>query len=91
MSLQLTADSMSLTYIKKSKGPGMEPCGTPQGTSPGLEKVPFISTDWVLFIKYESNHETEISLSTNIQSLSDNKECFKVSKDFCRSIVKMLV
>ena len=43
MSLHFTADSMSLTYIRKSNGPRMEPCGTPQGTILGLEKVPFIS------------------------------------------------
>ena len=63
MSLHFTADSMSLTYIRKSYGPRMEPCGTLQGTILGLEKVPFISTFWVRFVKYESNQETETLLS----------------------------
>ena len=63
MSLHFTADSMSITYIRKSNGPRMEPCGTPQGTILGLEKVTFISTSWVRFVKYELNQETETLLS----------------------------
>ena len=66
MSLHYTADSMSVTYIRKSNGPRMEPCGTPQGTILGLEKVLFISTFWVRFVKYESNQETASLLSPKV-------------------------
>ena len=41
MSLHFTADSMSLTFIKKRNEPRKEPCGTQQGTILGLKKVPF--------------------------------------------------
>ena len=72
-------------YIKKSNGQVMKHCSTPQGTILGLGKVPFISTFWVQFVKYESSKETEISLSPKARSLSDNKEWFTVSKGFRRS------
>ena len=65
---------MSLTYVEKNNGPRMEPLVTTQGTILGLEKVPFISTFWVRFVKLESNQETEILISHKARSLSHNKE-----------------
>ena len=45
----------------------MDPGWNPQGTILGLEKVPFISTFWVRFVKYESNQETETLLSPKVE------------------------
>ena len=91
MSLHFPANSMSLTYIRKSNGSRMEPYGTPHSIILGLEKVPFIYTFWVRFVKYESYQETEMLLGPKAWSLSDNKEWFTVSKAFCRSIMAMPV
>ena len=44
-SLHPTADGTSFTYIRNSKGPRIDPCGTPQVIVAGLEMVPPISTD----------------------------------------------
>ena len=41
----LTACDMSLTYIKNKSGPRMEPCGTPQDTDTGWEKLFYARND----------------------------------------------
>ena len=40
----------------------MEPCGAPQVTVAGFERVLFKETHWVLLEKYDSNHNRHFSL-----------------------------
>ena len=46
------------TYIKRRRGPRIDPCGTPQGTTLGSEKNPPTS---VLFVRYASNQAIAFS------------------------------
>ena len=48
MSLQFVAAVISFTYIKNSRGPSMEPCGTPHVMFLVPDSVPFTSTTCVL-------------------------------------------
>ena len=41
----------SLKYIKKSKGPKIEPCGTPASTGVHAEIGPFSTTRWSLLFR----------------------------------------
>ena len=41
----------SLMYIKKSKGPKIEPCGTPSSTEVYAEVCPFSTTFWSLLFR----------------------------------------
>ena len=46
----------SLMYIKKSKGPRMLPCSTPQVTVLAVDKLPFTLHLWVRLLRYDWNH-----------------------------------
>ena len=43
---QFTLVIISLTYILKSIGPNMEPCGTPHVMFPAVDALPFTLTTW---------------------------------------------
>ena len=51
----LAVDEMSLVrslmYIKKNKGPKIEPCGTPASTGVHAEIWPFSTTLWSLLFR----------------------------------------
>ena len=55
--------SISLTYIKKRRGPRIDPCGNPQGTTLGSEKIPLTSVTYscILFVRYASNQAIAFS------------------------------
>ena len=44
----------------------MEPCGAPQVTVAGFERVLFKETYWVLMEKYDSNHDIHFRYIYNI-------------------------
>ena len=43
-------------YMRKSKGPKTDPCGTPHVTLELLDTKPMIHKNCLLFAKYDSNH-----------------------------------
>ena len=51
-----TTDGKSLIYKMKSKGPKMEPCGTPDRTGDHSEKQPLMTTRCRLVVRKEENH-----------------------------------
>ena len=55
MSQYLTDCGRSLMYMRKSKGPKIDPCGTPHTSSAGSDKVESTSTMKLLFVKYDLN------------------------------------
>ena len=60
---QFTLVIMSLTYMLKSSGPKMEPCGTPHVMFPAVDNLPFILTTCFLPARYDLNHDpTESSI-----------------------------
>ena len=48
---QFTLVIMSLTYMLKSSGPKMEPCGTPHIMFPAVYNIPFILTTCFLTVR----------------------------------------
>ena len=50
------ATCRSLMYIRKSKGPKTDPCGTPHVILEVLDSKPLIDTNCLWFAKYASNH-----------------------------------
>ena len=46
----------SLIYIKKSKGPRILPCGTPQVTVLAVDRLPLTLHLWVRLLRYDWNH-----------------------------------
>jgi len=51
-----TTDGRSLIHKMKSKGPNIEPCGTPERTGDQSEAHPFINTRCCLVVRNEENH-----------------------------------
>ena len=47
----------SFINIKNNRGPKMEPCGTPYSTLLVFEWFVLMFTCWVLWLRYDSNHE----------------------------------
>ena len=43
-------------YIRKSKDPKTDPCGTPHVILEVLDSKPLIDTNCLRFAKYDSNH-----------------------------------
>ena len=50
------ATCRSLMYIRKSKDPKTDPCGTPHVILEVLDSKPLIDTNCLRFAKYDSNH-----------------------------------
>ena len=50
------ATCRSLMYIRKSKDPKTDPCGTPHVIPEVLDSKPLIDTNCLRFAKYYSNH-----------------------------------
>ena len=55
----LSALCMSLMYIRKSRGPRIDPCGTPQFISRYFDSKPLDFVHCFLLVKYERNHSSE--------------------------------
>ena len=53
---ELIAEKMSLMYTKKSSGPNMLPCGTPDNTGKHQDRQLLIDTHRVLLERYDLNH-----------------------------------
>lgn len=49
----------SISFIKKSKGPNMEPCGTPMNSGALVELVPLTLTFWGLHW-YDCNQQSAL-------------------------------
>ena len=62
----------------------MDPCGTPQGTTMGSEKIPSTSVFWNLFFKYDENQDVERSSKPIAFSLFNNMSWSTVSKAFLK-------
>ena len=50
------ATCRTLMYIRKSKGPETDPCGTPHIIFKVLDATPLIETNCLWFAKYGSNY-----------------------------------
>ena len=77
---------MSSMYIRKTRGPRIDPSGTPVCTGSSLDDWPSMTTLWNRFSKYEINHfnnypSIPFLFSSNIAPL-----CHTVSKAFDMSI-----
>ena len=57
--------STSHLYIVYALGPMTYPCGTPWLSGTGSDFTPRITTDWVLSLKYDSNHLCSFPLIPN--------------------------
>ena len=55
MSQYLTDCGRSLMYMRKSKGPKIDPCGTPHTSSAGSDKVESTSTMKLPFLMHDLN------------------------------------
>ena len=53
---------ISFIYIKNSRGPRIDPCGTPQLVGSLGEVISSITTLWCLFDRYDENHVFAIPL-----------------------------
>ena len=56
-----SASGKSFIKIKNSKGPEIEPLGTPQMTYAGFERLLFKETRCVLFDRYDAKHDRQFS------------------------------
>ena len=75
MSQYLTDCGRSLMYMRKSKGPKIDPWGTPHTSSAGSDKVESTSTIKLLFVRYDLNQAivgSEISKITFFQEECDS-------------------
>ena len=88
-SSDLQASGKSLIYIKKSNGPSMEPCGTPYFIVCQFEDTPFVSTRWILFVRYECNQFKAFPLNPYFSIFWSNTLWSSVSKAFSRSRKKV--
>ena len=74
-----------LIYIRNSKGPSTDPCGTPWVTSILSETVSLTIVCWILFVRYDSNQLSVTPLMPQWHSLSIKILWLIVSKAFWKS------
>ena len=70
----------SLIYIKKNKGPRIEPCGTPAQMSPQLEDWPFRTVLCFLSAKKFLRSDSRSPETPHCLSLNMRPSCHTLSK-----------
>ena len=65
--LHITCDTVCVYRVNKT-GPSTYPRGTPYSSRAGLDGRPFMTTDWNLSLKYESNHMSAIPHTSKVVS-----------------------
>ena len=72
----------SLMKIKKSSGPKILPCGTPETTGNGVDTLPFIDTYWCLCVRYDFNQLQTLPLTPEERNLNNSSLWTTLSRAF---------
>ena len=85
ISLKCSSREISFIKIRNSKGPRMEPCGTPQITGIGSDIVFLIFTDCFLSVRYDKNQCCVFTLHSYSFNFSKRISWFTKSNALQRS------
>lgn len=81
----LTVDCKYFFYIQYNGGPRTVPCGTPDVTIMGFDRLPSQITDWVRPIRNDSSHLSKFSRIPQYSSLQRRRGCGTLSKALLKS------
>ena len=79
------APGSSMIYIKNSRGPTIQPRGTPINSYSKSESTPFTWTHWRRSFKTDSNHFKQIPLTPYFSSLANKISRLMESNALCKS------